>query len=666
MKKFLLSLLTVAAAISASAEQASWSVTFATGTDNSQAAWTTASSLTAVCSEGAANLSAITKTSNASPASYGLKVGQNKNTGDITFAIAESAQVLPTKIEVLVSANKNPGNIPVIINGTTQEALTSSNTNASYKTYTLTGFTEPITSISFERGTPAKSTTSYQGFLFVKGFTVYYENGGGSETPTPETIAKPVITVSESNEVSISCETEGAAIYYTTTGDTPSANSTGYSTPFTPAESCTVKAIAIKGDSKSEVAEATVTIPEQPTAPKAIVVTYNGNPVDEDITMTEGSVLNISAESATAITIKEDGVEDIIIEGETATWTATGVAEHMITISASNEVGPAEDVVILVNVTEKPATPETFIHTLTAQTFAVKGTTYAAYNCSEGGISYNGFMNGAYPKGVTQSGQAPYFGIRNSNTSGNYGGIAVTANTDMAMATEVKISRFASQTTDRKAYVYGSNTPYETGKGINTDNTPAGSERIGEASLPSGEGATITLSKQYPYILILSDGALQMEGIDITWAKTAAPEEFAIPQVEHVGVLGEGGSVTFTFSHPEEGARFFIYHEETVPAAKGSRRAPAHDADVWVENTTGTHTVTTEGTFHIYATNADKSRKSEIQSFVVTNDSTTGINEISVESADVEWYDMSGRRVASPAKGVYIRKQGSTIKKYAF
>lgn len=46
---------------------------------------------------------------------------------------------------------------------------------------------------------------------------------------------------------------------------------------------------------------------------------------------------------------------------------------------------------------------------------------------------------------------------------------------------------------------------------------------------------------------------------------------------------------------------------------------------------------------------------------------TTSIEEVGVaESAVAEWYDLSGRRVAAPGKGVYVRKQGSNVKKYAF
>ncbi|MBO4654824.1 MAG: chitobiase/beta-hexosaminidase C-terminal domain-containing protein [Bacteroidales bacterium] len=62
-------------------------------------------------------------------------------------------------------------------------------------------------------------------------------------------------------EVSISCTTEDATIYYTLDGTEPDANATEYTAPFTLTATATVKAIALKeGMTNSEVAEATYTV----------------------------------------------------------------------------------------------------------------------------------------------------------------------------------------------------------------------------------------------------------------------------------------------------------------------------------------------------------------------------------------------------------------------
>ncbi len=67
-------------------------------------------------------------------------------------------------------------------------------------------------------------------------------------------------------EVTLSCATGGAAIYYTVDGSTPSAASTLYSAPFTRTSTTTVKAIGIKADyDNSAVASATYTITAAPS-----------------------------------------------------------------------------------------------------------------------------------------------------------------------------------------------------------------------------------------------------------------------------------------------------------------------------------------------------------------------------------------------------------------
>lgn len=67
-------------------------------------------------------------------------------------------------------------------------------------------------------------------------------------------------TYNEPISVELSCETEGADIYYTTNEGTPDATSTKYTGAITISETTTIKAIAIKGEDVSAVASATYTI----------------------------------------------------------------------------------------------------------------------------------------------------------------------------------------------------------------------------------------------------------------------------------------------------------------------------------------------------------------------------------------------------------------------
>ena len=86
---------------------------------------------------------------------------------------------------------------------------------------------------------------------------------GNYSTTCAATVADPVIapeagTYNEAQEITITCETEGATIYYTTDGNDPTNSSAVYDAENKPtvSESATVKAIAIKGALASEVVSA--------------------------------------------------------------------------------------------------------------------------------------------------------------------------------------------------------------------------------------------------------------------------------------------------------------------------------------------------------------------------------------------------------------------------
>ena len=87
-------------------------------------------------------------------------------------------------------------------------------------------------------------------------------------------VAKPVFspeagTYYESKDVTITCKTEGAKIYYTINGGDPSEQSTLYEAPITLDQLGTyeIKAIAINGDDRSALASAIYVIAEKPDTP---------------------------------------------------------------------------------------------------------------------------------------------------------------------------------------------------------------------------------------------------------------------------------------------------------------------------------------------------------------------------------------------------------------
>ncbi len=131
-------------------------------------------------------------------------------------------------------------------------------------------------------------------------------------TPTATPIAGEV---DYNDTIALACATEGASIYYTTNGDTPTSGSTLYETPIAITTNTTIKAIAIKaqmGDSDVLTAEYTLPYVATPeAAPAAGEVT---NPTDVTLSCaTEGATIYYttngdtpttgSTEYTTAITI---------------------------------------------------------------------------------------------------------------------------------------------------------------------------------------------------------------------------------------------------------------------------------------------------------------------------------------------------------------------------
>lgn len=144
------------------------------------------------------------------------------------------------------------------------------------------------------------------------------DSGSGGSGSDPVTVASPVISITDGN-VTITCATIGATIYYTTNGTTPTINSTAYAEPFTVENGITVQAIAAKDGVLSSVASKTYTASSggtdpSPSEPDDPVVkkdyAYYGylsgtletteKITDEGIDVSEASVKTLTKEEATS------------------------------------------------------------------------------------------------------------------------------------------------------------------------------------------------------------------------------------------------------------------------------------------------------------------------------------------------------------------------------
>lgn len=117
--------------------------------------------------------------------------------------------------------------------------------------------------------TPDKDSTAYEGEITIDATTtikaIAYKGELYSEVSSKtvtKIVEKPVIAgetpFDSSTEVTITAA-EGATIYYTNDGSTPTAGSTEYTTKLTLEATTTIKAIAVKGGITSEVASKTFT-----------------------------------------------------------------------------------------------------------------------------------------------------------------------------------------------------------------------------------------------------------------------------------------------------------------------------------------------------------------------------------------------------------------------
>ena len=152
-----------------------------------------------------------------------------------------------------------------------------------------------------------------------------------------ETVATPAFSaasgaVNSGTEVTITCATEGAKIYYTTDGTEPTASSTEYTAAISVTEAVTLKAIAVKdGMNDSAVASASYTI--KPDYSKCVVddfVLKNGTVLSKDETPESGTVAAVIVRAAT----NDKPALGVGIVHNTMAWCTISAAGYSTNITA--------------------------------------------------------------------------------------------------------------------------------------------------------------------------------------------------------------------------------------------------------------------------------------------------------------------------------------------
>lgn len=128
-------------------------------------------------------------------------------------------------------------------------------------------------------------------------------------------VATPVISGTTpfvgSTQVSISCETSGASIYYTTDGNAPTTSSTLYSAPFTINATTTVKAIAVKNGQTSNIASMLFTALQTISS----IAEFNGLNVNDNFKYTGNNLVYIISNPGGNNHYVQDGSKGMLIYG---------------------------------------------------------------------------------------------------------------------------------------------------------------------------------------------------------------------------------------------------------------------------------------------------------------------------------------------------------------
>ena len=239
-----------------------------------------------------------------------------------------SGEIAETSVEVTITCETAGATIYYTIDGedpTTESTL-----------YEEGGFTLPLTETTTVKAIAVKEDMDNSEIASVT-YTL----------PATPQVEKPVILpasgeIAETSvEVTITCETAGAAIYYTIDGEDPTTESTlyeegGFTLPLT--ETTTVKAIAVKEDmDNSEIASVTYTLPTStPQVEKPLILPASGAIAETDVKVTitcatEDAVIyytiNGDAPTTSSTLYEEDGF--ILTVTGTATVKAIAVKEDM-------------------------------------------------------------------------------------------------------------------------------------------------------------------------------------------------------------------------------------------------------------------------------------------------------------------------------------------------
>ncbi|MDE6278353.1 MAG: chitobiase/beta-hexosaminidase C-terminal domain-containing protein, partial [Paramuribaculum sp.] len=256
MKKiFCLITVMLMAVCATSAAERSYTITF--GAQSAGTNSLTNDNFVSTCvKQGAAHIAQVTSVVNVFPETDGIKMSSSKKAGKFNIHLAEEAQVVASRIVVSARRFDNDKDSEANIMLNSETLMIPS---LDWADYTLSIPSQPQKILT-------NLIVDAEHRLYIESITIFYDDTHGTVDPVLETVATPVISpagglVTAGTAVEISCDTQGATIFYTVDGTLPSSGSFVYEGPITVSNDMQIKAFAAKdGMTPSEVASATFAV----------------------------------------------------------------------------------------------------------------------------------------------------------------------------------------------------------------------------------------------------------------------------------------------------------------------------------------------------------------------------------------------------------------------
>lgn len=506
-----------------------------------------------------------------------------------------------TTIETATESNYVEEN-PTVLSGSDMDSRVSSTTSAQLSSFVqyegklsisdthynitdIAGATTAKGSISYPLTTDFTSldgqTVKVTGYFVGVSSSTYYNTMLGSIEAVAGFVAAPEFDVPEgeydaAQEVTITCATTGASIYYTLDGTDPTTSSTLYDgTALTISTTTTLKAIASDGTNLSEITSATYTIDTR--TPTTMYFAQDRNTivdpgteftitVGETVPAIEGYVKIGDYEAylpfTTPLSYRGDNSELATVDATTGAVTlisgATGTLKVTATFEGDTERKGCEGYYTLkVNSAE-------VTDVITATFTGVESTSYTAWSNKTG-------ASGAVYAGKTARDSSGNVQLRSKESD-----CGIVTTTSPGKATMVTVEWGSGNTNDRKLDIYGSNTAYESAADL-YDSSKQGTQL---GSIVYGTSTQLAIEGDYAYIGIRSNsGALYCNKITIYWetttdTRTATTVTLNPSDASYEVTLGDDFTApTATLDHATAGTLTYESSDETVATVNASTGA---------------------------------------------------------------------------------------------